>query len=96
MVGSGDSGAGNDGPAVRAWLTSRLAGRFWEFVIAETQTFADVLQENGDLAKGVFGVLSGDGIVKAEIGEIKTEDGEGEDAVTDKEVKKIGTGIGWY
>ena len=96
---SGGNDVGDDGAAVRAWLTNRLADRFWEFIMAETQTFVNVLKDNEELTKGVFGILSRDGEVKKEAGgvekddrQVRKEPGEGDDAVLDEKGKDEGFG----
>lgn len=71
---SGGNDVGDDGAAVRAWLTNRLADRFWEFIMAETQTFVHVLKDNEMLARGVFGILGRDGAVEKEVGGVEKDD----------------------
>lgn len=82
---SADSGALDTDDDVQWWLTNRVADRFWELVLAETELLVEVLTEHKELAKGVFRILSG---VKAPKIEIR----DGVEAVTDQRVKEEGGG----
>lgn len=44
---------------VRRYLTEHVAHHFWSLVLVETEKMAEVMGADADLAKGVFGLLSG-------------------------------------
>lgn len=50
---------GIGGADVRRYLTEHVASHFWSLVLAETEKTAELMGADGDLAKGVFGLLSG-------------------------------------
>ena len=72
---------------VREFLTRHVAEHCWDLVLAETERMVEVMSTNGELAKGVFGILSrGDDKVKMEEvvkkeKEEKDEEEEGEEEV---------------
>ena len=44
---------------LRQYLVHYLADNYWDIVIAETRKIAEVMQDDEDLARGVFGLLGG-------------------------------------
>ena len=66
------------GLEVREFLTRHVAEHWWDLVLAETERMVEVMSANGELAKGVFGILSrGDDKVKME--EVVKKEKEGEE-----------------
>lgn len=62
-------------PEVRQYLTQHVADHYWSLVRAETERMVEVMVANEDLAKGVFGILSGrDDKIKTEV--VKEKGGE--------------------
>lgn len=75
-------------PEVRQYLTQHVADHYWNLILAETERMVETMRANVDLAKAVFGKLSGqDDKVKME--EIVKEEGKEEAA---DETKGGGTG----
>lgn len=69
---------------VREFLTRHVAEHCWDLVLAETERMVEVMSANGELAKGVFGILSrGDDKVKMEevVKKEKEKEEEGEEEV---------------
>ena len=70
------------GLEVREFLTRHVAEHWWDLVLAETERMVEVMSANGELAKGVFGILSrGDDKVKME--EVVKKEKEGEEGEAD-------------
>lgn len=93
---------GIGGADVRRYLTEHVASHFWSLVLAETEKTAELMGADGDLAKGVFGLLSGLPDDKAKTEEeqaVKKEEEEQEEAggkdassADNKKGKKAGEG----
>ena len=47
------------GVEIRRYLVEHVAGNYWNFVLAETEKVVEVMGANEELARGVFGLLSG-------------------------------------
>ena len=47
------------GAEMRRYLVEQVAGSYWSFVLAETEKVVEVMSGNEELARGVFGLLSG-------------------------------------
>ena len=47
------------GVEIRRYLMEHVAENYWTFVLTETEKVAEVMSANEELAKGVFGLLSG-------------------------------------
>ena len=47
------------GVEIRRYLVEHVAGNYWHFVLAETEKVVEVMGANEELARGVFGLLSG-------------------------------------
>ena len=74
---------------VREFLTRHVAEHCWDLVLAETERMVEVMSANGELAKGVFGILSrGDDKVKMEevVKKAKEEKEEEEEEEGEEEV----------
>lgn len=66
-------------PEVRQYLTQHVADHYWNLILAETERMVETMRANVDLAKAVFGKLSGqDDKVKME--DIVKEEGKEEAA----------------
>ena len=64
---------------IRRYLMKHVADHFWDFVLAETEKVAEVMCANEELARGVFGLLSGVDV------EVKTEETVKEEASPEDE-----------
>ena len=87
------------GPEIREFLTRHVAEHYWDLVLVETERMVEVMSANEELAKGVFGILSGqddkvkmEGVVKKEKEEGKEEAlAENKEAAKDEEGKRAET-----
>lgn len=74
---------GGGGEEIRRYLVRYVAEHYWHLVEAETKKMVEVMTGNEELAKAVFGMLSG----REEGGEVKDEKEEGEDVKGEGEGK---------
>lgn len=68
----------------KKYLVQYMADHYWDLVLAETIKVAEVMNENEELAQGVFGLLSGRAEVEVEV------EGEGEVREEKKAIEKEG------